>query len=211
MTYEDVLNELSALAEEKFRAFNIRLLRTRRFVYGVRTPLLRKLGRRIKKEYPGFISDFFGRETVSHEEILLAGWQTGNDYRSNIVLLSRLIPIMDSWAQTDQVICKFAWAEDKSALVRDLARFKDGSEFERRAFIVMLMTNCMSENDFRLIEEILPQMRFGEYYVDMAAAWLLCEGVIKFKERGQALLSAPFVTPSVLCKTKSKMRDSFRI
>ena len=76
MNYEDVLNELDGLSEEKFKAFTVRLLRTRRFVYGVRTPLLRKLGRRIRSEYPDYITDFFGRENVSHEEILLAGWQT---------------------------------------------------------------------------------------------------------------------------------------
>ena len=211
MNYEDVLNELDGLSEEKFKAFTVRLLRTRRFFYGVRTPLLRKLGRRIRREYPDYITDFFGRENVSHEEILLAGWQTGKDYPHNITLLSRLVPLMDSWAQTDQVIYKFAWAKDKSALIRDLSGLTACGEFGRRAFIVALMTNCMTESDFHLIEEYLPGMRFGEYYVDMAAAWLLCEGVIKMGERGEALLSAPFVTPSVLSKAKSKMRDSFRI
>ena len=211
MEYTDVLAALDALSEEKFREFTVRLLRAGRRVYGVRTPALRKLAGRIKREYPGFVGDFFARGEVSHEEILLAGWQTGGDYSSNVRLLLRLMRLADSWAQVDQVICAFPWAKDKAALARDMSPLLGGEEYERRAFVVVLMTNCMSAEDFYLVEEYLPRVRFGEYYVDMAAAWLLCEAVIKLPERGEALLAAPFVTPSVLAKAKRKMRESLRV
>ena len=210
MTYSDVLCELHALAEEGYREFSARLVRSGREVLGVRMPALRKLAKRIKKEYPGFAGEFFARSAATHEEVLLCGFQTGKAYEENVRLLSRLIPLTDSWAQTDCVITKFAWAPDKERLVRDFAFLLGGGEFERRAFIILLMTNCMEEGDFRLIEEYLPRVRFGEYYVDMAAAWLLCEAVIHHPERGDALLSAPFVTPSVLSKTRRKIKESYR-
>ena len=211
MEYTDVLAELGALAEEKFKAFTSRLLRTRRFVYGVRTPALRRLARRIKAEYPTFTADFFARGEVSHEEILLAGWQTCGSFADNVKLLLGLMRMADSWAQTDQVITDFKWAPDKAALMRELESLLSGGEFEKRAFIVALMTNCMREADFHLIEAYLPRVRFGEYYTDMAAAWLLCEAVVRHPERGRALLNAEFVTPSVRRKALSKMRDSYRI
>ncbi len=210
MTYDDLLGELDALSEEKFRAFTVRLLNTGRRVLGVRTPALRSLAKRVRACFPDFIPEFFARSEVTHEEVLIAGWQTGKDYGENIRLLLRLIPLMDSWAQTDQVIGRFGWAKDKTRLVRDFERFILGGEYEKRAFVVMLMTNCMDAENFRLIEEYLPRVPFGEYYVDMAAAWLLCEAVLRFPDRGNALLASPFVTPSVRKKTGSKLRDSLR-
>lgn len=211
MTYDDVMRELYSLADEKFRAFTVRLLRCRREVAGVRTPALRRLGKRIKKEFPGFVEEFFARPSVTHEEVLLAGWQTGRDYDANVRLFSGLIPIMDSWAQTDQTITAFDWAPDKEKLISDLGFLLDGGEYEKRAYVMLLMTNCMTADTFYITERELPRVRFGEYYVDMAAAWLLCEAAIKLPERGNALLGMPFVTPSVRKKTLGKMRDSFRI
>lgn len=210
MTYADVTAALEELSDEKYKAFTVRLLRTGKKVYGVRTPLLRALSKRIKREFPAYAEEFFAREEVSHEEVLLAGWMTGKSYEDNIRLLKKVIARADSWAQTDQTIGAFPWAEDKAALSRDLSGWTTGGEFEKRAFIVMLMTNCMREEDFAITEHYLPLIGYGEYYVDMAAAWLIAEAVIKLPARGNALLCAPFLTPSVLSKAKRKLRESLR-
>ena len=210
MTYTDVIAALEESADEKYKAFTVRLLRTGKKVYGVRTPVLRALSKRIKREFPDYAEEFFARKEVSHEEILLAGWMTGKSYEDNIRLLKKVIARADSWAQTDQTIGTFPWAKDKAALSRDLSDWTTGGEFEKRAFIVMLMTNCMREEDFAVIERYLPAIGFGEYYVDMAAAWLIAEAVIKLPERGSALLSAPFLTPSVISKARRKLRESLR-
>lgn len=211
MTYDEFLSELYALRDEKYREFSLRIVKTKREFIGVRTPALRKLAKRVKRECPDFIGGFFGRESATHEEVLVAGWQTGKDYGENVALLTRLIPLMDSWAQTDQTICDFKWAKDKERLIADFSHLKAGGEFERRAFVILLMTNCMTEDAFGIIERELPTVRTGEYYVDMAVAWLLCEAVVRFPERGRALLGMPFVTPSVAAKTRGKLRDSFRV
>ncbi len=211
MEYTDVINELERLADEKYKVFNDRLLRTDKKTYGVRTPDLRALGKRIKREYPTFAEDAFARGELSHEEILLVGMQLGKDVEANIGLLNRLFAISDSWAQIDQIVSKFGWIKDKRELMRRFEYLKTGGEFEKRAYFVMLMTNCVSEEYLPLVEDGLRTVPFGEYYTDMAAAWLICDVCVKSYNDGLRLLALPELTPFVRMKAASKCRDSFRL
>ncbi len=211
MEYAEVISELERLADEKYKAFNDRLLRTRKKTYGVRTPDLRALGKRIKREYPTFAEEAFARGELSHEEVLLVGMQLGKDVETNIGLLTRLFAIADSWAQTDQIVGRFGWIKDKRELMRRFWYLKSGGEFEKRAYLIMLMTNCVTEEYLPLAEDGLRSVPFGEYYTDMAAAWLICEVCVKMYDNGLRLLSLPELTPFVRLKAASKCRDSFRL
>ena len=211
MHYDDVLCELTALTDEKYKAFNARIVNTRLNVYGVRTPVLRALAKRIKKEYPSFADDFFARGEYSFEEVLLCGWQLGKDYNENVRLLKRLIPRMDSWAHTDQVIGKFAWAKDPGRLLADFAYLKSGGEYEVRAYVMLMFATCVTADRLPIIFRELPSVPPGLYYVDMAVAWLICEVVVKFYDDGVKLLSCDYLTPWVVKKAVSKCRDSYRL
>lgn len=211
MKYTDVINELERLADEKYKKFNDRLLMTGKKTYGVRTPHLRALGKRIKREYPTFAEDALTRSNLSHEEILLVGMQLGKDIEANTCLLNRLFAIADSWAQIDQVVSKFGWIKDKAELMRRFGYLKTGGEFKKRAYFVMLMTNCVSEEYMPLVEDGLRTVPLGEYYTDMAAAWLICDVCVKFYSYGLRLLALPELTPFVRMKSASKCRDSFRL
>lgn len=211
MNYQDVIQELETLADEKYKAFSGKINNTHLPYYGVRTPDLRKLSKRITKEYPAFAEDFFARETYSFEEVLLCGWTLGKDYSTNVALLKRLIPRMDCWAHVDQVIAKFKWVKDAEAFLREFEYLKSGGEFETRAYVMMMFGLCVNERSLPLISRELPTVPQGRYYVDMAIAWLLCEVVIKFYDEGVKLLTAPYVSPWVRRKAISKCRDSFRL
>lgn len=55
ITYEEVLNELEGLSEEKFAAFIRRIIRDDKLkITGVRTPALRALAKKYKGEYEAF-------------------------------------------------------------------------------------------------------------------------------------------------------------
>lgn len=212
MNYNDVTAELQALADEKYKERNIKIANTRLPMYGVRTPALRALGKRIKKEYLAFADDFFSRGEYSFEEVLLCGWQLGKDYARNVSLLKRLFPRMDSWAHTDQVIDKFAWAKDPEQLLAEFEYLKSGGEYEIRAYVMMMFGACITADRLRIIFRELPSVPLGKYYyVDMAVAWLLCEIVVKFYDEGVKLLCCDYITAWVLKKAVSKCRDSFRL
>lgn len=217
MTYDDVIYELKRIASEKFasdnkyRARHERIVNTNLPLYGVMTPPLRALAKRIKKEYPAFADDFFARENYSFEEVLLCGFQLGKDYDENVRILGKLIPRMDSWAHTDQIIEKFDWASDRDRLLREFEYLKRGGEIEVRAYVMIMFTNFLDEAGLAVIRRELPSVPLGAYYVDMAVAWLLCEIVVKFYDAGIELLSAPYLTPWVVNKAISKCRDSYRL
>ena len=55
ITYEEVLKELEGLSEEKFAAFQRRIIRDDKLkITGVRTPALRSLAKKYKGEYEAF-------------------------------------------------------------------------------------------------------------------------------------------------------------
>lgn len=211
MTYDEVLGELYALADEKYKTFSERIINTALPILGVRTPALRALGKRIKRQYTDFAEDFFARKEYTHEEVLLCGWQMGRDYDANAALLKRLIPRFADWAHTDQILdCR--WVKDPERLLADFAYLKAGGEYEVRAFVMMMFGTCVTAERLPLISRELPTVPLGVYYyVDMAAAWLLCEVVVKFYDEGVRLLSSDYLTSWVLKKAVSKCRDSFRL
>ena len=211
MNYDDVFAELTALADAKYKAFNARIVNTGLPVYGVRTPALRSLAKRIKSVYPTFADDFFARAAYSYEEVLLCGWQLGKDYDENVRLLKRLIPRMDSWAHTDQIIGKFAWVKEPERLLAAFDYLRYGGEYEVRAYVMLLFGLCVTAERLPIIFRALPDVPLGRYYVDMAVAWLICEVVVKFYDDGVRLLSSPYLTPWVVRKAVSKCRDSFRL
>ena len=56
MKYLQFLDELKTLAEEKFAAFQKKLIFTNQTILGVRTPVLRKLAKRYVKEIEIFFN-----------------------------------------------------------------------------------------------------------------------------------------------------------
>ena len=206
-----MISELERLADEKYKAFGEKITKTEKKTYGVRTPALRALGKRIKREYPTFADDAFARGELSHEEMLLIGMQLGRDAERNIRLLSRLFSLADSWAQIDQAVSAFPWMKDKRELMRRFGRLKTGGEFEKRAYLVLLMTNCVTEEYLPLVIDGLKTVPLGEYYTDMAAAWLICDVCVKFYSHGLAMLALPELSEFVRLKAASKCRDSFRL
>ncbi len=208
MTYEEVIKSLEELAEPKYREFHLRISKTRLPCYGVRVPALERLAKRIRQGYPSFIEDFFARSDYSYEEVLLCGMSAGSE------VLKRLIPRMDCWAHVDLIVPRLVSGADMADIegtLQDFEYLKGGGEFERRAYVVMLMTLCKSEECLPLLWRELPTVPQGPYYVDMAIAWLLCETVTRFYDEGVRLLSAPFISPTIRKKAISKCRDSFRL
>ena len=97
--------------------------------------------------------------TVNATDVILMG----RLFNKGVADFTRLVAITGSETTERGYIKAIAGCTIESLL--------SGGEFEKRAFIVALMTNCMREADFHLIEAYLPRVRFGEYYTDMAATW----------------------------------------
>lgn len=209
MEYSDVIESLKSLTDLKYKEFNDRISQTKLMTYGVRTPLLRHLAKTIKKEYPGFVEDFFKRTEYSYDEVMLCGWQIDNSMTIDSIL-KRLIPRMDCWAHTDQIIMNFD-LPDAINVIKQFAYLKDGSEFEKRAYIILMFHNLMSPEYFDFIIDEIKTIRQGEYYVDMALAWLVCEIAVNDFAVADEIFKSGTLSLFVATNAAKKCRESFRI
>lgn len=130
-------------------------------------------------------------------------------------LIKYLIPYSekaDNWSTIDCL--KFNFSNNNInkflALSKELAQSK--YTFSRRLAVIILLKalsfcDCTSEC-FELLNNLKTE---EEYYVNMAGAWLLCECMIKYREKTIEYYKHSKTNAFVINKSISKCRDSFRI
>lgn len=209
MKYETLRERLFALADEKYRDFNFKLLGNSALkVIGVRVPAMRALAKEYRGEWRDilqFPDEYF---EVTFLKCLVLGRQ---DYQTFIAHLPRVLSLIDNWATCD--------CFDAPCIKKNRAHFLQfiyghrfsGHEFISRYCLVQLLKNYCEEEYLPVIFESLEGCDHSEYYVSMAAAWLFAEVLIKHYEEGVAFLkknSLPVVTHN---RAIQKARESFRL
>jgi 3-methyladenine DNA glycosylase AlkD len=226
----DIVERLRALVEpddEEYREFNGRIVATKYPVLGVRTPALRKFAREIAsgpsaQEYlwegPGGGLHGPGSEGLYHEQVLLYGLVLGARSRRMpleevFVRLERLIPFFDSWAHVDVIVSDFKiFRKHQDAVFRRFGYLKtDPGEFTKRTFVILVMDYLLDAEHIDSSLVHLAEVPQGQYYVDMAIAWAVAEGLVKQWEHTEPLLRRPVFSRWVHNKAIQKARESYRI
>lgn len=213
MSYEEVIKELEKLSDEKLRAFNAKLTPTKDKMYGVKIPDLRNLAKKIAKEGG---EDFLSHEKQSFEEKMLHGFvlcMKKRDFSAFARDIEDFARQIDNWAVCDCVAatCKQvkAHAEEFLPVVRRLIASE--REFHRRFGLILLLDYYVSP---RWAEEVFlscERVKKGEYYVNMAIAWLLSVCYVKMKEETKTYLKNCSLDEEVLKMTKRKILESYRV
>lgn len=130
-------------------------------------------------------------------------------------LIKYLIPYSekaDNWSTIDCLRFNFTKSSTNKflALSKKLALSKH--TFSRRLALIILL-KALSFGDytsecFELLNNLKDEK---EYYVNMAGAWLLCECVTKYRDKGLEYYKNNSTNDFVINKSISKCRDSFRI
>lgn len=129
-----------------------------------------------------------------------------------ICYLEKYIYKCDSWAQTD--ILKYPIKESNESLFWNKAReyLISPTLFVRRCGLLILMKGFLQE---KYIEDVLmlldTMINENEYYVLMMIAWLLCEAVIKCRDKTIKYIKECKHCDFVINKAISKCSDSYRI
>lgn len=99
ITYEEVLNELEGLSEEKFAAFIRRIIRDDKLkITGVRTPALRALAKKYKGEYEAF-SRF--PDEIYEVVFLKLSLAAALPYEEFITVSDDCVALISDWALCD--------------------------------------------------------------------------------------------------------------
>jgi 3-methyladenine DNA glycosylase AlkD len=236
--YQQILEKLYSLEEEKYREFSSRLLPNITTVRGIRLPLLQKMAKDISK---GDVFEYFAE--VKHtffEETLLMGLVIGNmnlkrySLEQILSVIRSYIPYINNWSTCDSFCSSLKVAKSEPDRMYEFisvyaAREGEGKEslsspereYELRFYIVMCLDYYINDS---YIDEVLYQFRdikSSSYYVNMALAWAYSKIYLYFPERviswlkeGLEIQSCHMLTNHDLFlhnKTISKICDSYKV
>lgn len=211
--YEELVEELTAAAEPKYKAFQESLIPGADHLLGVRMPQLRSIAKQIAKgDWRGFLRI---AADDSFEEILLQGMVIGNANAALGEKLERIeayVPKIANWAVCDGFCSGLKFSEEERERVFGFLErfFASRDEYSIRFGVVMLLHYIEPKYIDRILQ-LLGEVRHESYYVRMAAAWVLSDCYIRFPEKTMEFLQSGAVDEFIYGKTLQKIIESKRI
>lgn len=210
---EQLIKELEAFSDEKYRIFNEKIVHTSSYrVIGVRMPDIKKTAKRYKADW----KDIFALPYDSFEEIMVKGAALGfadADLGEKEPYITAYAEMIDNWAECD-CFCsclKVRKSEEASlfTLAENLMHRKE--EFVSRVGIVLMFSKFKDEVSMKKALAIYDTLPCGEYYRDMAVAWGISVYCVYYPQDIIAYLESSPIDIRVKKMAAQKIRDSLRI
>lgn len=211
---EEIRAELFENQDEVYRDFNIKCNPEITNSIGVRIPTIRKIAKRLNK------GDFWkyldGGEKGYFEELMLEGIIIASAPMSEMErfdYLANFIPRISDWGVNDSVCASFRIKPKELADYWDfIMRYRNSpNEFEVRFMLVMILDHFILPEYLSKIFEILNHLPSDAHYVEMAAAWLTAELIIKFRDETFEFLRDTTLSDFAFNKALQKARESRRV
>lgn len=202
--------ELFSNQDLEYKAFHSKLVPTVNpdKIIGVRIPILRKIAKSIANERADFPVEYY-------EEIMVKGFLIGYkkyDINERLKVLSDFVPLIDNWAVCDCVCSTLKFTEKNRQAVWDfLMQYIDGTEYEVRFLVVMLMNYYLVDEYIDRVNNILQSIDREEYYINMAVAWALSVAFVKYENAVMEIFENKTLSVWVHNKAIQKTCESFRV
>jgi 3-methyladenine DNA glycosylase AlkD len=209
MNYQQFLDELHESAEEDYRLFHQRLLHNPSVqVLGVRMPVLHKLAKQHLDELEAFFNfpdTYYEVTFVKLSMVSLLDWEQFIGY------VERCVALLNNWATCDSFKAKCIKAH-REEFIPYLQKFiAHGGEFYQRYALNTLLQFYIDETYFPFIEDCLKKVDTNQYYVHMAAAWMVAEILVKHWKEGLRLLNLHLIDRKTHNKAIQKANESYRL
>ncbi|MDE5974603.1 MAG: DNA alkylation repair protein [Eubacterium sp.] len=194
----------------EYKAFHSRLVPTVKpdKIIGVRIPVLRKIAKNLAKEKTEFSSEYY-------EEIMVKGFLIGYkkyDIDERLKAMADFVPMIDNWAVCDCVCSTLKFTEKNRQAVWDfLMQYIDGTEYEVRFLVVMLMNYYLVDEYIDRVNDVLLSIDREEYYINMALAWALSVEFVKYENTVMEIFEKRTLPVWVHNKAIQKTCESFRV
>ena len=179
---------------------------------GVRSPKLLEIAKYAIKD--NSYIDFINEKHKYHEENIIHMYILSLIKDKEFVHkeLDRIVPKIDNWAFCDS-LNKLKIIDKNREYFYDLIEKykKSNKEFEIRFVIIMLLSHYICDNYIDDIFKIIEEVNNSYYYTKMAIAWLLCELMIKYRDKLLNYLKESNLDDFTINKGIQKMRESFRV
>ena len=209
---DQITDELSSLADERFRAFLLPLIPTveNLHVIGVRVPSIRKIAKDLfkKEKYKTFLSvlpHVYYEENVLHSLILSL-----LPYDECVSEILRFLPYIDNWSVCDLLRPKcFSVARERAKMFAFFAKLTEqGNPYAVRFGLEMLMLHFLDADFIERTLSLAESIQSEHYYVNMMLAWLFAEAIIKNQNAAMSYIAESRLSAWVHNKTISKVRES---
>lgn len=186
MTTEYIREQLFALQDTEYKAFQSRLMPTvdPNLIIGVRTPELRKLAGKLWKtgETAGFMSEL---PHLYYEENNLHGFfiERIKDCEECIAALDVFLPHVDNWATCDMMSPKVLGKNKERLLAAIRVWIASEHTYKIRFAIGMLMRHFLEEEFDTEYPDMVADTASEEYYVNMMRAWYFATALTKQYDR----------------------------
>lgn len=186
MTTEYIREQLFALQDTEYKAFQSRLMPTvdPNLIIGVRTPELRKLAGKLWKtgETAGFMSEL---PHLYYEENNLHGFfiERIKDCEECIAALDVFLPYVDNWATCDMMSPKVLGKNKERLLAAIRVWIASEHTYKIRFAIGMLMRHFLEEEFDTEYPDMVADTASEEYYVNMMRAWYFATALTKQYDR----------------------------
>ncbi len=197
-----IIDRLNDVASADYAVFHKKIAATNKRVLGVKLPILRTMAKNLT------LDEIKKEDTSVYEIVMLyALIAARQDFGTFAEEIDDLLPLFDSWVYVDCAVAgSRALGQRAETLGEDLAFLLDGGTFYKRFYIVAALFFCPQSKAAR---ERIAAVEYGDYYVDMAAAWYISV-LFTLDFEAASLYFARF--PAQVRKyAKRKCLDSFRL
>lgn len=184
VTYDSILSELSLSIKEGLSEFSAKLTPNSGKVLGVSVKDIRTIAKAHKTDYQAILeleeNDILEISLLKCITLGLAPL-TIEEKCGYIELLAQGFK---NWQQTDILASSLKLKrgeEEMLFLTAERLALKDG-EFEARQGLVLILARLVEKERLQKIFELLDKVKYGKYYIDMAASWLISVLYVKFPE-----------------------------
>ena len=207
MNYNELLDYLSSIKDDKFASFSKSLSNSSYNVIGVKNPIIKKIIKEHKNDEELDINDFILGEYVEVDLIYFGlAISRLNSIDEQLAFLKSKIKLAKSWMITDCVSSFLKKMTFKQFYNFFIHSYKSKYTYERRMAYVLGLKQYKDER----ILSLLPLFKNDEeYMVMMSQAWLLSNIAINYKDEIYNYLHS-CIDETLKRKTISKIIDSFR-
>ncbi len=206
----NVLDELKKYQDDEYKKFTSALKVNN--LLGVRNPILKNIAKEMVKnnDYVSFLNE----KHTYHEENMIHMYILSFIKDKELVYneLDKFVPILDNWAVCDSLLNIKLIDKNRDYFYSLINKYKNSDkEFEIRFSIIMLLSHYVVSEYVDDIFKVIEEVKNDFYYTKMGIAWLLCELMIKFRDKCMEYIKISKLDDFTFNKAIQKMNESFRI
>ena len=182
MITDEIREELFSLQDTAYRDFQSKILPTvdAKTAIGVRTPELRRLGKRlVKRDDIGLFLDDLPHTYFDENQLHAFIVSELRDYEACLQEVERFLPYVDNWATCDQMSPK-VFRKHHAELLGPIRRWiASDATYTVRFGVGMLMEHYLDDDFDPDYLDTVAAVKSEEYYVRMMVAWYFATALAK--------------------------------